>query len=59
MGNSSSAVVAQQVFNSTLTALINKDYSIGADIVGYQSVLEHALSKAEFFYRYGRLYASK
>ena len=48
VGNSALAVDVQQVFNSTFKALINKDYSIGIDIVRYQGVLEHALSKVDF-----------
>ena len=43
-----SAVHAQQVFDSTFTALINVDYSVGADIYRYLSVLKHALSKVDF-----------
>ena len=39
---------AQQVFISTLKALINEGYSIGIDIERYQAVLEHALSKVDF-----------
>ena len=46
--NSASAVDAQQVFKSTLKALVNEDYSISADIDRYQGVLEHALSKVDF-----------
>ena len=48
VGNSGSAVDAQQVFKSTFRALINEDYSIGIDIERYQGVLEHALSKVDF-----------
>ena len=48
MGNSVTAVDAQQVFKSTFKGLINKDYSIAIDIEWYQSVLEHVLSKADF-----------
>ena len=43
VGNSAPAMDAQQVFKSTLKALINEDYSIGIDIERYQGVLEHAL----------------
>ena len=46
---------SQQVFNSTsttlkihLTHLIKEDYSVGAGTARYQSVLELALSKADF-----------
>ena len=48
MGNSAPAVYAQQVFKSTFAVLINEDYSIAIDIEGYQGVLEHVLSKADF-----------
>ena len=41
-GNSTSAVDAQQVFQSTFKALINEDYSISAYTDRYQGVLEHA-----------------
>ena len=47
VGNSESAVDAQQVFKSTFKALINEDYSTGIDIERYQGVLEHALSKVD------------
>ena len=43
-----SAMGAQQVFKSMFNALINKGYSISADIGRYQSILEHALSKVDF-----------
>lgn len=46
VGNSASAVDAQQVFKSTVKALINADYSI--DIDRYRSILGHALSKVDF-----------
>ena len=42
VGNSAFAVDVQQVFNSTF----NTEYSIGADIDKYQSVLEHSSFKA-------------
>ena len=48
VGNSESAVDAQQVFKSTFKALINEDYSIDIDIERYQGVFEHALSKVDF-----------
>ena len=48
VGNSASAVDAQQVFKSTFKALINEDYTIGIDIERYQGVLEYALSKVDF-----------
>ena len=48
VGNSASAVDAQQVFKSTFKTLINEDCSIGIDIESYQGVLEHALSKVDF-----------
>ena len=48
VGNSASAVDAQQVFKSMFKALLNKDYSINTDIDRYQSVLGHALSKVDF-----------
>ena len=48
VGNSESAVDAQQIFKSTFKALINEDYSISADIDKCQGVLEHALSKVDF-----------
>ena len=38
VGNSASAVDAQQVFKSTFKALINEDYTISPDIGRYQSV---------------------
>ena len=48
VGNSASAVDAQEVFKSTFKALIKEDYSISTDIGRYQGVLEHALSKVDF-----------
>ena len=48
VGNSVPTVDAQQVFKSTFKALINEDYSIATDIVRYQRVLKHALSKVNF-----------
>ena len=48
VGNSASAVNAQQVFKSTFKALINEEVSISIDIDRYQGVLEHALSKVDF-----------
>ena len=48
VGNSASAVDAQEVFKSTLKALIDKDYSISNDIPRYQDVVKHALSKVDF-----------
>ena len=48
VGNSASAVDAQEVFKSTFKALIDKDHSISNDIQRYQDVLEHALSKVDF-----------
>ena len=48
VGNSAPALNAQQVFKSTCKVLINEDYSIGINIVRYQGVLEHVLSKVEF-----------
>ena len=38
----------QQVFISTFTAVINDDYSIGADVHRYQRVPDHALGKINF-----------
>ena len=38
----------QQVFKSTLNAMINKDHSISIDTDRYQGVLEHTLSKVDF-----------
>ena len=48
VGNSASAVDAQQVFNSTFKALINEDNTVNNDIQRYQDILEHALSKLDF-----------
>ena len=48
VGNSGPDVNAQKVFKSMFKALINKDYSIGINIEGYQGVLEHALSRVDF-----------
>ena len=48
VGNSTTALDAQKVVESTFKALINKDYSIGTDNERYQEVLEHALSKVDF-----------
>ena len=48
VGNSTSAVDAQEVFKSTFKVLIDQDYSISSDIQRYQDVLEHALSKVDF-----------
>ena len=47
-GNSVPAMDAQKVFQSTIKALINEDYSIGIDIERYQGLLKYALSKADF-----------
>ena len=41
-------VDAQQVFKSTLKALINENYSIAINIGRYQGVIQHALSKVDF-----------
>ena len=43
-----SVLDAQQVFKSTLKAMINEDYSISADIERDQNFLERALSKVDF-----------
>ena len=48
LGNLASAVDTQQVFNSTFKTLINEDYSLSADTDRYRSIIEHALSKADF-----------
>ena len=48
VGNSASAVDAQQAFKKTFNALTNEDHSIVIDIERYQGVLEHALSKVDF-----------
>ena len=48
VGNSASALGAQQVFKSTLSVSINDDYSIGVDTDRHQSVFEHVLSKVDF-----------
>ena len=48
VGNSASAVDAEEVFKSTFKALIAEDYSIRYNIQRYQDVLEHALSKVDF-----------
>ena len=48
VGNSASAVDAQEVFKSTFKVLIDEDYSISNDIQRYQDVLEHVLSKVDF-----------
>ena len=40
---------AQPALKGMFKALINEDYSIGIDIERYQGVLEHALSKIDFF----------
>ena len=48
VGNSASAVDAQEVFKNTFKALLDEDYSISNDIQRYQDVLEHALSKEDF-----------
>ena len=53
VGNSESALDAQQVFESPIKSQINEDYSISADTDRYQNVLEHALSKAVFSIRTG------
>ena len=45
VGNSASVVDTQQVFKAMYKVLINENCSISADIVRYQSVVEHALSK--------------
>ena len=48
VGNSAPVVDVQQIFKSTFSALINKEYSTTIDIERYQRVLEHALSKVDF-----------
>ena len=48
MGNSVSAVDAQQVFKRAFNALINEDCSVRVDIDRYQNVLEHAVLKVDF-----------
>ena len=48
VGNSASAVDAQQVFKSTFKVLINEGIGIAIDIERYQGFLEHALSKVDF-----------
>ena len=48
VGNSTPAMDTQQVFTSTLGALINEEYSIAIDIERYEGVLGHALSKVDF-----------
>ena len=48
VGNSASALHAQEVFKSTSKVLIDEDYSISNDIQRYEDVLEHALSKVDF-----------
>ena len=48
VGNSAPAVDTQQVFKSTLKALVSEDYSIAINIERYQRVLEHTLAKLEF-----------
>ena len=49
VGNSAPEVDAQQIFKSTLKALITKTiYSIAIDIERYQRVLEYAFSKVDF-----------
>ena len=48
VGNSASAVDAQQALKCIFKAMINDDYSIGIDIERYQGVLEHALKKVDF-----------
>ena len=53
VGNSASAVDAQEVFESTFKALIDKDYSFSNNIQKYQDVLEHTLSKVDFSVRIG------
>ena len=42
-----STIDTQKVLNSILNALINENYFISANIDRYQSILEHALSKAD------------
>ena len=48
MGNSASAVDAQQVYKRAFNALINEDCSIRVDIDRYQNFLEHAMLKVDF-----------
>ena len=48
VGNSASAVDAQEVFKSNFKALIDENYSNSNDIQRYQDVIEHALSKVDF-----------
>ena len=48
IGNSVSAIDTQKVLNSILNALINENYFISANIGRYQSILGHALSKADY-----------
>ena len=53
VGNSASAVDAQEVFESTFKVLIDENYSISNNIQKYQDVLEHGLSKVDFSVRIG------
>ena len=48
VGNSTSAVDAQQVFKDMFKSLMNEDYSVSVDIDRYHSVSEHAISKVDF-----------
>ena len=48
VGNSASAVDAQEVFKSTFKTLIKEDYSTRNDIQRHQDVLEHTLTKVDF-----------
>ena len=48
VGNSASAVDAQQIYKSTFNTLLNEYYSINADIDRNQGILEHTLSKMDF-----------
>ena len=48
VGNSVSAVDAQEVFKSTFKALLDEDYFISDNIQRYQDVLKRALSKVDF-----------
>ena len=48
IGNSASAMDAQEVFKTAFENLISAEYSNAADGSRYQNVLQHAQSKAEF-----------
>ena len=48
VGKTANALDAQNIYINSFEELLKSDYSIADDIVRYQGVLEHAMSKVDF-----------